>query len=95
MSQAIMIIKMSDNKIYQDLSKKRSQKNYRGGFGDYCCIPRCQSAFYGANRVKTGIVLFKFPKDPGLRKEWLQIIKRYRRPEGAGKFSKKKKSHGL
>ena len=82
---------MSDQEIYQNSIKKRPQKNYRGGFGDYCCIPACQIAFYDANRVKTGIALFKLPKDPALRKKWLQVIKRYRRTGGADKFSKTKK----
>ena len=67
MSQAIIIIKMSDKDIYQTLSKKRHQKNYGHGFGDYCCIPGCQSAFYDANTVKIGILLFKLPIDPALR----------------------------
>ena len=31
------------------------------------------------------------PKDPALRKKWLQVIKRYTRTGGADKFSKKKK----
>ena len=35
---------MSDKEIYQNSSKKCPQKNYRGGFGDYCCYA-CQSAF--------------------------------------------------
>ena len=39
------LIKKSDKEIYQNSSKKRPQKNYSGGFGDYCCIPGCQSAF--------------------------------------------------
>ena len=83
---------MSDKEIHQNLSKKRHQKNYRGGFGDYCCISRCQSAFYDANRVKTDTALFKLPKDPVLRKKWLQVIKRYRRTGGADKFNKTKKA---
>ena len=41
MSSAIIKIKISDKEIYQNLSKKRRQKNYRGDFGDYCCIPGC------------------------------------------------------
>ena len=72
MSKAIIIIKVSDKEIYQTLSKKRPQKNSRGGFGDYCCILGCKSAFYVTNRVKTGFVLFKLPKDPALRKKWLK-----------------------
>ena len=82
---------MSNKEIYQNLSKKRPQKNYRGGFGDYCCIKGCQSAFYNANRVKTGIAFFKLLKDPALRKKCLQAIKRYRRTGGADKFSKTEK----
>ena len=88
----IIIIKMSDKEIYQSLSKKRPHKNYRGGFGDYFCIRirGCQSAFYDANRVKTGIVLFKLPKDSALCKKWLQVFKRYRGIAGADKFGKTK-----
>ena len=82
---------MSNKEIYQNLSKKRPQKNYRGGFGDYCCIKGCQSTFYDANRVKPGIALFKLLIDPALRKKCLQVIKRYRRTRGADKFSKTKK----
>ena len=82
---------MSDKDIYQNSCKKSPEKNYRGGFGDYCYIPGCKSAFYDANRVKTGIALFKLPKDRALRKKWLQVIKRYRRTGGADKFSKTKK----
>ena len=52
---------MSNTEIYQNSSQKRPQKNCRGGLRDYCCIPGCQSAFYDANRVKTGIALFKLP----------------------------------
>ena len=74
---------MSDKEIYQNLSKKRTQKNSRDGFGDYCCIPGCQSAFYDANTVKSGILLFKLPKDPALRKTWFQVIKRYKCTGGA------------
>ena len=47
-------------------SKKRPEKNCSAGFGDYCCIPECKSAFYtkrDGKRVKTGFSLFKFPKD--------------------------------
>ena len=57
---------MSDKEIHQNLSKKGPQKNCRGGFGVYCCISGCLSAFYDTNRVKTGIVLFKLSKDPAL-----------------------------
>ena len=56
---AIITIIMSDKEIYQNSSKKRTQKNYRGVFGDYCCIPGCQSAFYDVKKVKTVFPLFK------------------------------------
>ena len=82
---------MSDKDIYQNSSKKRHEENYRGGIGDYCCIPGCQSAFYDANRVKTGVAVFKLPKDPALREKLLRFIKRYRRTRGADKFSKTNK----
>ena len=82
---------MSNIERYQNLSKKRPQKNYRDGFGDYCCISGFQSAFYDANRIKTGISHFKLPKDPALCKKCLQVIERYRRAGGADKFSKTKK----
>ena len=57
---------MSDKEIYQISRKKRSQKKNRGGIGVYCCIQRWQSAFYDANIVKTGIGLFKLPKNPAM-----------------------------
>ena len=82
---------MSNIERYQNLSKKRPQKNYRDGFGDHCCISGFQSAFYDANRIKTGISHFKLPKDPALCKKCLQVIERYRRAGGADKFSKTKK----
>ena len=83
---------MRDKEIYQNSSKKHPQKNDRGGFGDYRCIPRCQRAFYDANWVKTGIALFKLPKDPALRKKCLEVIKQYGRTRGAHTFSKTKKA---
>ena len=82
---------MSNTERYQNLSKKRPQKNYRDGFGDYCCISGFQSVFYDANRIKTGISHFKLSEDPALCKKCLQVIKRYRRTGGADKFSKTKK----
>ena len=85
------MIKMRYIEIYQSSSKESPQKNDRGRFGDYCCILGCQSAFYDANRVKTGISLFKLPKDLALRKKWLQVLKRYGRTGGADTCSKTKK----
>ena len=65
-------------------SKKRPEKNCSAGFGDYCCIPECKSAFYtkrDGKRVKTGISLFKFPKDNTEKRRWVNIISMYRRKE--------------
>ena len=91
MPQAIIIIKTSDKEMYQYLSKKPPQKNYKGSFGNYCCIPGCQSAFYDANRVKAGILLFKLPKDPALRKKGCKLLKDIDVLEELIKFSKMKK----
>ena len=91
MSSVVIIMKISDKEIYQNLSKKRRQKNYRGDFDDYCCIPGCQSAFYDANRVKAGILLFKLPKDPALRKKGCKLLKDIDVLEELIKFSKMKK----
>ena len=33
-------------------SKKCPEKNYSAGFGDYCCIPECKSAFYTLNVIE-------------------------------------------
>ena len=80
---------MSDKEIHQNLSKKRPQKNCRGGFGVYCCISGCQSAFYDTNRVKTGIDFLncqkiqycvtnscKLLKDIGVLEELINLVKR-------------------
>ena len=52
---------------YSCLSKKKHpEKYYSAGFGDYCCIPECKSAFYtkcDGKWVKTGISLLKFLRD--------------------------------
>ena len=66
---------MSNTEIYQNSSQKRPQKNCRGGLRDYCCIPGCQSAFYDANRVKTGIALFKLPKDQHCVRNGCKLLK--------------------
>ena len=71
-------------------SKKRPEKNCSAGFGDYCCIPECKSAFYtkrDGKRVKTGISLFKFPKDNTEKRRWINIISMYRRKGAGDNFS--------
>ena len=59
-----------------------SKKHCSAGFGDFCCIPECKSAFYtkcDRKRVKTGIGLFRFPKDKTEKRRWINIISMYRR----------------
>ena len=56
-----------NNDLIADISKKCPLKNYRGGYGDCCSIPRCQSVIYYANRVKSGIALFNLSKVPAMR----------------------------
>ena len=36
-------------------SWKRPKKSLVGGFGNYCCVHGCKSAFYDKNREKTNI----------------------------------------
>ena len=71
-------------------SKKQPEKKCSAGFGDYCCIPECKSAFYtkrDGKRVKTGISLFKFPKDNTEKRRWINIISMYRRKGAGDNFS--------
>ena len=71
-------------------SKKRLEKNCSAGFGDYCRKPECKSAFYtkrDGKRVKTGISLFKFPKDNTEKRRWINIISVYGRKEAGDNFS--------
>ena len=84
-------MKMSDEEINKNSSENVLKKIIEVVSEIICCIPGCQSAFYDANRVKTDIAIFKLPKDPALRKKWLQVIQKYRRTGGADKFSKTKK----
>ena len=67
-------------------SRKRPKKNLVGGFGNYCCVPGCKSAFYDKNREKTNISLFTIPKREDLRKKWLNVLKHVRRKGGADSF---------
>ena len=65
-------------------SKKPPEKNCSAGFGDYCCTPESKSAFYTKRdgiRVKTGISLFKSPKDNTEKRRWINIILMYREKE--------------
>ena len=71
-------------------SEKRPEKNFYTVFGDYCFIPECKSAFYtkrDGKRVKTGISLFKFPKDNTEKRRWINIISMYRRKGAGDNFS--------
>ena len=56
-----------NNDLIADISKKCPLKNYRGGYGDCCSIPGCQSVIYYTNRVKSGVALFNLSKVPAMR----------------------------
>ena len=71
-------------------SRKCPKKNLVGGFGNYCCVPDCKSAFYDKNREKTNISLLTIPKREDLRKKWLKVLKYVRRKGGADSFDVKK-----
>ena len=73
--------------FYSNCSRK---KNCSAGFGDYCCIPECKSAFYtkrDGNRVKTGISLFKFLKDNTEKRRQINIISMHWRKGAGDNFS--------
>ena len=78
-------------KFYSNcLSEKRPEKNCYAVFGDYCFTPECKSAFYAkldGKRVKTGIGLFRFPKDNTEKRRWINIISTYRRKGAGDNFS--------
>ena len=48
--------------------KKTSENNLVSGFGNYCRVPGCKSAFSYKNRENTNISLFTIPKR-GSKKE--------------------------
>ena len=80
-----------DRPSYSGSSKTRPLKNQSGGYGGYCCIPCCKSAFYDSNRQKTGISLFQVPSKDPQRKQWIKIISNFRRTGGADRWNTKKK----
>ena len=43
---------MSAEFIVTAQAKNVQKKNYSAGFGDYCCIPECKSAFYTLNVIE-------------------------------------------
>ena len=70
-------------------SRKHPKKNLVGGFGNYCCVPGCKSAFYDKNREKTDISLFTITKREHLRKKWLSVLKHVCRKGGTDSFDVK------
>ena len=57
---------ISVNGYSNGTNKKCPEKNRSAGFGDNYCILEYKSAFYtkhDGKRIKTGISLFKFPRD--------------------------------
>ena len=77
--------------LYNNSSKKRPKKNLKGGFGNYCCVPLCKSAFYNSERQPTAISLFQVPAKKTVRDQWLKILNKYRRKGGVDKFDVRKK----
>ena len=70
-------------------SRKCPKKNLFGGFGNYCCVPGCKSAFYDKSRENTNISLFTIPKREDLRKKWLNVLNHIRRKGGGDSFDVK------
>ena len=61
--------------------KQTSERSLVGGFGNYCGVHGCESAFYGKNRENTNISLFTLHKKH-LRKKWLNVLKHFCRKGG-------------
>ena len=77
---------MMSAEVYCNCLSKRRPEKTSAGFGGYRRIPECKSASYtkrNGKRVKTGISLFKFPKDNTEKRRWINIISMYPR-KGAG-----------
>ena len=81
-----------DEECYVGSSRKRPKKNLSGGFGEYCCVPGCKSAYFDSNREKTGISLFKIPSKDRDRRNWIRILKNIRRKGSFDDFNPNKKS---
>ena len=70
---------MDEEKTYPGTSQERPAEILRGGSGVYCCVPACGSATYNNLKEKSGIGMFKFPKDSQMRRKWINVISQYRR----------------
>ena len=70
-------------------TSKRS-KNLVIGFGNYCCVTGCKSAFYDKNSENTNISLFTVFKTQDLRNKWLDVLKHVRWKEDPDSFEVKK-----
>ena len=71
-------VEMEENN-YPGSSSSRPKAVEKVGKGVYCCIPECKSSFYTSDNIKTGIGLFKFPKDTNLNNQWKRVVKMHRR----------------
>ena len=69
-------------------TSKRS-KNLVIGFGNYCSVTGCKSAFYDKNSENTNISLFTVFKTEDLRNKWLDVLKHVPWKEGADSFEVK------
>ena len=73
---------MNLNEHYANSLTRRPSELDGGGRGLYGCIPGCKNASYDRFMNKTNIGFFTFPDDkkyPDLRKQWVSIIKQFRR----------------
>ena len=59
---------MENGNTFVNNFKKTSENNLVSGFGNYCRVPGCKSAFSDKNRENTNISLFTIPKR-GSKKE--------------------------
>ena len=83
---------MDQSECYPGTSRPRPRELKFGGRGQYCCVPLCKNARYDKNMTKTGIGLFKFPRNnPELMRKWIRVINNIRRRGGSDSFNTEKK----
>ena len=65
----------------------RPKEKEKGGFGANCCIPNCKSRTYDRDKKRTGISLFRFPKEPVINRQWKRVINQFRRKDAGDNFT--------
>ena len=63
-----------DMSIFACSTLKKVEKPDFGGRGACCCVLQCKSAFYDSQGKKSGIGLFKIPKDIARLNKWSKIF---------------------